>query len=104
MTKAWKITISIIASILVLIMGFLAVYYLWPWNKEFFDNAKKEWEIPGLETTFTPQGFSKIEGQNKYLISGYMNDESPSRVYVIDGETGTAERYFTLSAPLTVLC
>ena len=97
MSKVWKITISIIASILVLIMGFLGVYYLWPWNRDFFDNAKKEWEIPGLETTFTPQGITKLQSQDKFLISGYMNDDSPSRFYIVDNETGRAERYFILS-------
>ena len=96
MTKAWKITISIVASILILIMGFLAVYFLCPWNKEFFDNAKKEFSIPGLDTTFVPQGFSKIEGKEQYLISGYMGDSSPSRFYVIDKQTGDTLKYFTL--------
>ena len=97
MSKAWKITISIIASLLILIMGFLAVYYLWPWNKEFFDNAKKEWSIPGLDTSFTPQGLSKIQDQNKFLVSGYMSDGSASRFYVVDNESGEIIKYFTLS-------
>lgn len=97
MTKAWKITISIIASVLVALFVTIIIYYFWPWNKNFFDVASQEFEIPGLDTKFTPQGLTKIADQNKYLISGYMSDESASRFYIIDGETNEVEKYFSLS-------
>ena len=95
MSKAWKITTIILSSILGAILIFLSVYYLWPWNKDFFDNATAEFKIPGLDTKFTPQGMSKIDGSDKYLISGYMSDGSASRFYVINN--GAVEKYFTLS-------
>lgn len=95
MSKAWKITISIISSILGLILIFLGVYYLWPWNKKFFENASVEFEIPGLDTKFTPQGLTTIDGTDKFLVGGYMSDGSPSRFYVIN--EGKAEKYFTLT-------
>lgn len=95
MSKAWKITTIIISSILALVFAFVSVYYLWPWNKSFFDNSTKEFEIPGLDTNFVPQGMTKIDGSEKYIISGYMSDNSPSRFYVI-GEDGKVENDFTL--------
>ena len=96
MKKGLKISISILAIIFALIFAFLGVYYLWPWNKDFFDNANQEFKIPGLDTKFVPQGFTKIEGYNKYLISGYMSNGEPSRFYVIDCETKSVDNYFIL--------
>jgi len=95
MSKAWKITIIIVSSILILFFAFISVYYFWPWNKTFFDNSTKEFEIPGLDTNFVPQGMTKIDGTEKYIISGYMSDNSPSRFYII-GEDGKMENFFTL--------
>lgn len=98
MKKGLKITISIISSLLILILLFLSVYYLWPWNKEFFNNADKEFTIPGLDSEFVPQGMTKIDGyEDKYLICGYMNDNSPSRYYVVNSKENTIEKYFTLN-------
>ena len=100
MSKAWKITISVVSSILALILIFLSVYYFWPWNKEFFAVASQEFAIPGLDTQFVPQGFTLIEDYpaetDKYLVCGYMNDGSPSRYYLIDAESGSVDKYFTL--------
>ena len=38
MKKGWKITLIVVASVLIFIMGALAIYFWWPWHKEFFDN------------------------------------------------------------------
>ena len=97
MSKAWKITVIIISILFLCIFAFLGVYYLWPWNKAFFDKATQEFVIPGLDTKFVPQGFDKIDGSEKYIISGYMSDNSPSRYYIID-ENGGVEKYFTLTS------
>lgn len=96
-----KITIIVISSLLVLITLFLSVYYLWPWNKDFFNNASEEFSIPGLDTKFCPQGMTRLDGydgdNNHYLISGYMTDGSPSRFYVVNSDKNTIEKWFTLS-------
>ena len=96
MKKGWKITIGVVASVMLLVILTISVYFIWPWNRAFFNNAKEEFAIPGLDSQFVPQGMTKIYEQNKYLVSGYMADESPSRFYVIDGETKKVEKYFTL--------
>lgn len=95
MSKGWKITTIILCSILTIILVFLGVYYLWPWNKSFFDMSSQEFEIPGLDSKFTPQGFTAIDGTDKYLISGYMTDNTPSRFYLIN--EGKVEKSFTLT-------
>lgn len=96
MSKAWKITLIAISSIFVCIFAFLGVYYLWPWNKAFFDMSTQEFLIPGLDTSFVPQGFSIIDGSDQYIISGYMSDNSASRFYVLDKD-GNMVKYFTLT-------
>ncbi|MGN0961570.1 MAG: hypothetical protein ACI4PF_05175 [Christensenellales bacterium] len=97
MKKGLKITISIVSLLLMLLIIFFCVYYFWPWNKDFFDNATEEFSIPGLDEGFCPQGMTKIEGYDKYLISGYMTDGSPSRFYVINAEDNSIEKYVTLN-------
>ncbi len=96
MKKALKITLIVISSILVLVLGFISVYFLWPFNRKFYDIATAEFDIPGLDTEFVPQGMSQLDGTNDYLISGYMNDGSPSRIYQIDGNTKETKKYITL--------
>ena len=86
----------ILASINVLIGLFLLFYFCLPWNKDFFEIAKKEFVIPGLETDFCPQGFTYVEGNDTFIIGGYMNDKSPSRYYVVDSESNET-KYFTIS-------
>lgn len=95
MSKAWKITIIVVSSILVLIFGFISVYYLWPWNKNFFDVSTKEFVIPGLDTHFVPQGFSRIDDSEDYIISGYMSNGDPSRLYIVDKD-GNVKKFITL--------
>ena len=97
MSKGLKIFLSTISIVLVLIIGAIGVYFFWPWHKDFFNNANAEFDIPGLDEDFCPQGMTELEGYNKYIISGYMSDGGPSRYYVIDGETNNIEKYFILN-------
>lgn len=95
--KVLKITGIVLGIIVFLAAGFLAVWFWWPWHSNFYTNAYAEFEIPGLKDDFVPQAFTKIDGQNKYIIGGYMNDKTPSRFYIVDGESEEVENYFTLS-------
>ena len=76
-------------------MLFISVYFLWPWNAEFFKTAQKEFGVPGLDTKFTAQGMANINDSDQYIISGYISDGAPSRFYVVDTTTNES-RYFTL--------
>lgn len=96
MKKAWKITISITACVLTLLLIAIAIYYCWPWNRDFYNIASREFEVPGLDTAFVPQGMTMIESTNEYIVCGYMSDGTASRYYVVDGETKQAKKFFTL--------
>lgn len=58
--------------------------------QEFYTTAEKEYEIPGLNDKFIPQGLCYIEKANIIAISGYMDDNSASRIYLIDAKTGSS--------------
>lgn len=96
MKKKVLIPLIVITSIIVLSGCFIAVYFLWPWNKDFFDKAQKEFDIPGLDENFVPQGLSFVDGTNDFLVCGYMNDNKPSRIYYISGENHDEVKYITL--------
>ena len=66
MKKGWKITIGVVASVMLLVILTISVYFIWPWNRSFFNNAKEEFVIPGLDSEFVPQGMTKIYEKNKY--------------------------------------
>ena len=81
---AGRILIGVLAGLLLLLVLLhllVTVLYF-----DFFNHAKGEFIIPGLDTPFVPQGFDYIPGQGQYLISGYMNDGTASRVYVRESD------------------
>ena len=63
--------------LLVLLHLLVTVFYF-----DYFNHARGEFIIPGLDTPFVPQGFDYFPGEDRYLISGYMDDGTASRVYV----------------------
>ena len=97
MSKGLKIFLVTISLVLVLLISAVGVYFFWPWHRDFFNNADAEFDIPGLDEDFCPQGMTELEGYNKYIVSGYMSDGGPSRYYVVDAETNNIEKYFILS-------
>ena len=51
--------------------------------------------LPGLDEGFVPQGVTYLEEEDAYLLCGYMDDDTASRLYVLrDGAyTGLSLRY-----------
>lgn len=70
------ITIAVIMLLLVLRFGVTALYF------DFFNHAESEFLIPGLTSSWVPQGFDYLENEQTYLMCGYMSDDTASRVYV----------------------
>lgn len=72
-------------------------YYFGAKHKEFDKLGKRtEFEIPGLKENFVPQGLEYISKLDKFLVSGYMSDGTPSRIYMVDNKTKQTEKYITL--------
>ena len=96
MSKRKKIVLISLISLFAVLFSAVMIYYFGASYKEFDVIAKKEFNIPGLETSFVPQGMTYVESENCFLIAGYMSDGSASRVYVVDKTTGETEKYITL--------
>ncbi len=54
----------------------------------FYQNANKEFRMPGVSDNLVQQGFVYVEEKEVFLVCGYMSDDTSSRVYVVsrDGE------------------
>lgn len=83
------------SSIIVVLVCALLIYYLGDNYDDFYNVAKAEYNIPGLDTGFTPQGITRVDDKN-VLISGYMKDGSNSRIYITNPQDNTC-RYVTIS-------
>ena len=85
--------IAVVASVIVALGVFLMVWFLGDSYPDFDNRFRQETAIPALVEGFIPQGTGNYG--DTQLISGYMNDGSPSRIYVI--ENGETTGYVTVS-------
>ncbi len=85
-TKKSIILISVLIIIFILFAVVIPIYYFGK-KYDFYNYAKAEIEIPGLNDGFIPQGLCMQDDTNNYLISGYMkNSSNASRIYYVAGE------------------
>ena len=92
------IALIIVSSVLALLIVTFVWWYFGGSTGEL-KKAKKEFLIPGLDDGFVPQGIVYLSCYKKFLISGYMQDHSLSRVYVVSSQTGEAEKFVTFVLP-----
>lgn len=77
----------VIAIIVLVLMGlFIAIVaginiYVQTTYASFYDQAEKQFEIPGINDGFIPQDLDYLDSENVWFFSGYMNDGSPSPLY-----------------------
>ncbi len=95
MTKKKKIALIIAVSFLALLSAAVLIYYYGERHTQYFKLIKEEFDIPGLNDSFVPQGFEFDEISETYFISGYMSDNSPSRIYYLK-DTSSEPSYITL--------
>ncbi len=97
MKKRTKIGLSIFSVFLVVVLIAGLIYFCGATYPEYSALAKEEFAISGLKDGFIPQGISHDNVSGKFFLSGYMNNANqPSRVYVVDAETGN-EKYVTFT-------
>lgn len=85
MKKSLKVLI-IVSSIVVVLFSAVMIYYFGASYPLYEKYVNEEFKIPGLNDGFTPQGFDYNDVSESYLISGYMKDESASRIYIVKNE------------------
>lgn len=71
--------VSLAMSALVLISSFFWGIFF----PDYMNNTEKVTEIPGLNEGFVPQGSTKFEDEDIYVICGYTESADASRIYLI---------------------
>ena len=87
---------AVIASVVAALVVFLMVWYLGDRYPDFERRFRQETEIPALDEGFIPQGLGNSADGDVMFISGYMNDGSPSRIYVLEDGAVTGHVTVTL--------
>ncbi|MBE6563264.1 MAG: hypothetical protein E7660_05965 [Ruminococcaceae bacterium] len=88
--KILSIFFAVIIGAVVLFWGGLNVAKFFIYS-EYFDINSNLCRNPGLNDGFVCQGITAAEEHDLILVSGYMKDHSPSRIYVTNEEN---ENYF----------
>lgn len=84
--KLTIIILSVLLGLSILLGGFIGYFKLSV--KEYYDNSERAFEIPGLSTSFVPQGFCYAEKDDLFLAGGYMTDKTASTIYAINKDSG----------------
>ena len=64
---------------------------------DFYKSSEKAFVIPGLRDNMVPQGLDYIESKDMYLIGGYQNNSTPSRIYRVERSSGKDLGYVSLA-------
>ena len=87
-----------LSSVVLVLALVLIVYYFCAFYPEFNKMDKREeFNIPGLNESFVPQGLDYVEQDDVFIMCGYMSNGQASRIYVIDAKTNEALKYVTIS-------
>ena len=82
--KIGKILAIVLASALalvVLVLGGLNIAKFFIYD-DYYEAETALCKNPGLNDGFVCQGIAAVDGEDRILVSGYMADKSPSRIYV----------------------
>ena len=78
MTKKKRMGL-IIGLILILFIIYAVALYYFGATYPFYNSIKRdEFAIPGLDSSFVPQGFAYDEQTSTFCVGGYMSDGSAS--------------------------
>lgn len=96
MTQKKKIGIGISLIIIILFALLIIVYYFGATYPYYNSIKKDEFAIPGLDTTFVPQGLCYDQNSTTFFVGGYMGDGSESRIYYLSPNSNFEPKYITL--------
>ena len=104
MARRRKIWIPVVCILATIIISTLIIYFFGAFFVDFNNLSKKEFLMPGLDTSFVPQGLDYNEKHSKFLVSGYMANGDGSRIYIVDGNTYNCEKYVTVELDEELAC
>lgn len=91
-----RILLSALVSVLALVFAAVGILNIakFALYREYYDAESALCRNPGLNDGFVCQGIAAADGDGRILVSGYMKDKSPSRIYVTT--TDSDSYYVTL--------
>ena len=98
-TKVLKAIIVVLGVFIILVaLVFLGaqLYFRVP-VIDFYRSSEQAFVIPGLRDNMVPQGLDYIESKDMYLIGGYQNNHTPSRIYRVERSSGKDLGYVSLA-------
>ena len=97
MTNKSKIIIGITSTLLIALIAAVSIFYFAQTHPIFESISAKEFAIPGLNTKFVPQGLTYDSNSSNYFITGYMSDNSDSRIYIVNESNLEDAKYVTIT-------
>ena len=95
-SKCLKINLIVWSVVFVVLTTAVLIYYFGATYPEFKKVATKSFKIPGLETSFVPQGLTFDSQNGDFLLTGYMSNDEASRIYIVDKASGNTEKFVNL--------
>ena len=89
--KILKIAAFVVLSVLLLYLLLNAVFNVMYY--EFYTNAESHGKIYGISDGFVQQGLDVLE-DGRFIASGYMKKDGPSRIYISEGKKSTYTELF----------
>ncbi len=77
----------IIIAIIALILFAGRLFFRIP-VKSYYTSSRKAFEIPEISDGYIPQGISYDDESDMFFLTGYMNDESASPIYLVNRSDG----------------
>lgn len=93
-SKVLIVVLSLIGVVVLTLGGLVA--YLRLSVIDYYIASEKAFRIPDINKGIVPQGFEYDKENDYFLVSGYMKDHSPARLYLVDRKTGENLKYVTL--------
>ena len=86
-----KIALATLAGVLALVIFVLGALNIAKFAiySEYYSIKDNVCKNPGLSDGFVCQGLCAVDDSDKFLVSGYMKDKTPSRIYVTDTENNS---------------
>ncbi len=88
-------TVAILLIILLILFIIARLIFMLPVS-EYYANSEEAFFIPGTHEGYVAQGMSYDARTESFYLTGYMDDSSPSPLYILDKNTGKVTKRLTM--------
>lgn len=93
--KALYTVAAVLCALVLLVFIGARLYFRIP-VRSYYQASEKAFVIPGLADGLVPQGIDYLEKEGLYLVGGYQKSGSPSRIYLVEKQSGKTRGYVAL--------